>query len=79
MCSSDLISYEYNNEKDCTSEQADKTVARLYSSYFAFIAADGGIDRSRIMVRASDGKWRKSSEVEDVAIPYKPIEIRVKK
>ena len=44
-----------------------------------FIAADGGIDRSRIMVRASDGKWRKSSEVEDVAIPYKPIEIRVKK
>ena len=74
-----IISYEYNNEKDCTSEQADKTVARLYSSYFAFIAADGGIDRSRIMVRASDGKWRKSSEVEDVAIPYEPIEIRVKK
>jgi large subunit ribosomal protein L24 len=27
----------------------------------------------------ADGKWRKSSEVEDVAIPYEPIEIRVKK
>lgn len=73
-CTEPIMSYEYDNEKKCSAEDAAKTIARSFKSPNAFLSsAMGGV---RIMVKGTDGKFRNSTEVEEQSIPYKPLEIK---
>ena len=72
-CSEPIISYEYDNEKGCSPEDAAKTIARYFKSPYTFFVRHGG---ARIMVRGSDGKFCNSSDIEEQSIPYKPLEIK---
>lgn len=73
-CSEPIISYEYDNEKGCSSENAAKTIVRYFKSPYTFISS--GMGGARIMVRGADGKFRNSSEIEEHSIPYKALEIK---
>ena len=73
-CSEPIISYEYDNEKGCSPEDAAKTIARYFKSPYTFLSS--GMGGARIMVRGSDGKFRNSSDTEEQSIPYKPLEIK---
>ncbi len=68
------MSYEYDNEKGCSPEDAAKTIARYFKSPYTFLSS--GMGGARIMVRGSDGKFRNSSDIEEQSIPYKPLEIK---
>ena len=69
-----IMSYEYDNERGCSPEDAAKTIARYFKSPYAFLSS--GMGGARIMVRGSDGKFRNSSDIEEQSIPYKPLEIK---
>lgn len=73
-CTEPIMSYEYDNEKGCSPEDAAKTIARYFKSPYAFLSS--GMGGARIMVRGSDGKFRNSSDIEEQSIPYKPLEIK---
>src|SRR5574344_344141 len=73
-CTEPIMSYEYDNEKACSPEDAAKTIMRYFKSPNAFLSSSmGGV---RIMVKGSDGKFRKSSEIDEQSILYKPLEIK---
>lgn len=73
-CSEPIMSYEYDNEKGCSPEDAAKTIARYFKSPYTFLSS--GMGGARIMVRGSDGKFRNSSDIEEQSIPYIPLEIK---
>ena len=72
--SSPIIQYEYDNEKKCSPDDANKTIARYYQSPYSFLSA--GMGGARIMIKGTDGKFRSSADVEEQSIPYKPLELR---
>lgn len=72
--SSPIMQYEYDNEKKCSPDEANKTIARYYKSPYSFLLA--GMGGARIMVKGTDGKFRNSADVEEQSIPYKPLESR---
>lgn len=73
-CTEPIMSYEYDNEKGCSPEDAAKTIARYFKSPYAFLSS--GMGGVRIMIRGSDGKFRNSSDIEEQSIPYKALEIK---
>lgn len=65
--------YRYNDEKTCSPDEAAKTIERCYKTPLAFqLGAIGG--KGRIYITGKDGKTRDASEIEDIPIPYIPIE-----
>lgn len=75
-CNSPINVYEYVDEKQCTPDEADKTISRIYKAPNAFmLSAIGGV-KGRMFIVGKDGKTRDASEVEDIPIPYKPLEIK---
>lgn len=72
--SSPIIQYEYDNEKKCSLDDANKTIARYYKSPYSFLSA--GMGGARIMVKGPDGKFRSSTDSEEQSIPYKPLELK---
>ena len=71
--SSPVMQYEYDNEKKCSPDDANKTIARYYQSPYSFLSA--GMGGARIMVKGTDGKFRSSADIEEQSIPYKPLEL----
>lgn len=67
--------YNYANEKQCTSEEADKTIIRIYKAPHAFLLAAMGGGKGRLMIVGKDGRPHDATEVEDNPIPYKPLEL----
>lgn len=70
------MTYSYTREKTCTTEEARKTITRIFNSPLSFIAASMG--GAKIVMLDKDGQPKKSSETESSAIPYKALEIEVK-
>ncbi|MDE6768973.1 MAG: GLPGLI family protein [Muribaculaceae bacterium] len=68
--------YDYTEEKQCTKEEADKTIARIYKAPNAFLLAAMGGGKGRLMVVGKDGKTRDATDIEETPIPYKPIEMK---
>ena len=71
-----IYSYDYENEKRCSSEDAAKTITRCFNAPNAFILSAIGGGKGRLMIVGKDGKTRDATDVEETPIPYKPIEIR---
>ena len=71
-----IFIYEYESEKRCTAEEADKTIARFFKSPITTQLSAIGGGKGRVYIVGKDGKTRDATEVEDTPIPYKPIEIR---
>ena len=69
-----IFVYVYENEKSCTPADAAKTIARCFNTPLAFKLAAFGGGKGRIMIVGKDGKTRDATEVEDIPIPYEPIE-----
>ncbi|MDE5878330.1 MAG: GLPGLI family protein [Muribaculaceae bacterium] len=75
--STDLICiYDYENEKNCSTEEAAKTIARSFKSPIAFHLAAISGGKGKIFIVGKDGKTRDAADVEDTPIPYKPLEIK---
>lgn len=75
-CNSPIYAYEYVDEKQCTPDEADKTISRIYKAPNAFVLSTMGGGKGRLMIVGKDGKTRDATEVEDTPIPYKPLEIK---
>lgn len=75
-CNSPIYVYEYVDEKQCPSDEADKTITRIYKAPNAFMLSAMGGGKGRMFIVGKDGKTRDATEVEETPIPYKPIEIK---
>lgn len=75
-CDSPIYVYEYVDEKQCTPDEADKTISRIYKAPTAFVLSTMGGGKGRLMIVGKDGKTRDATEVEETPIPYKPLEIK---
>lgn len=75
-CNSPIYEYEYVDERRCTSDEADKTISRIYKAPNTFMLSAIGGGKGRMMIVGKDGKTRDATEVEDKPIPYKPLEIK---
>lgn len=71
-----IYDYEYVDEKQCSSEEADKTIFRIYKAPNAFVLSTMGGGKGRLMIVGKNGKTRDATEVEDTPIPYKPLELK---
>lgn len=71
-----IVIYDYEGERSCTATEAAKTIARLFKAPNSFLLSMLGGGKGRVMIVGKDGKTRDATEVEDIPIPYKPIEIR---
>lgn len=71
-----IVVYDYEGERSCTATDADKTIARFFKAPNSFLLSMFGGVKGRVMIVGKDGKTRDATEVEDIPIPYKPIEIR---
>lgn len=75
-CNSPIYAYEYVDEKQCTPDEADKTIFRIYKAPNAFVLSAMGGGKGRMFIVGKDGKTRDATEIEDTPIPYKPLEIK---
>lgn len=73
---SQIMAYSYKREKTCTTEEARKTITRIFNSPLSFIAASMG--GAKIVMLDKEGRPKKSSETDSSSIPYKALEIEVK-
>lgn len=65
--------YEYEDQRPCSAEEATNAISRCYKRPNAFqLAVMGG--HKGVYVVDKDGKTRDASEIEDVPIPYIPLE-----
>ena len=73
-----IMKYQYRNanEKNCSAEEAAKTLVRYFKSPVGFDIASMGGDASRLHIVGKDGKDIDIAKAAQQSIPYKPLEIK---
>lgn len=69
-----IESYDYEDEKICSSVEATNTISRCHKAPNAFQLAAFGGGKGRVFITDKDGKTHDAAEIEDTPIPYIPIE-----
>jgi len=68
--------YQDGNDKRCTADDVEKTLARYFKSPVGFLISEMGGDNGKVRIVGKDGKLMSNSDASQMAIPYKPLEIK---
>ncbi len=68
--------YQDGNDKRCTAEDVEKTLARYFKSPVGFLISEMGGDNGKVQIVGKDGKLMSNSDASQISVPYKPLEIK---
>lgn len=73
-----IMEYTYRdgNDKRCTAADVEKTLVRYFKSPVGFMISEMGGDSGKVRIVGKDGKVMNNANATQMAIPYKPLEIK---
>lgn len=71
-----ILTYKYEGEKECSAEEASKTIERIFKAPMSFLSASLG--GGKVVMLGKNGKPTSSNNADSYTIPYKAIEIENK-
>lgn len=70
------FAYQDDNDRRCSASEVAQAIERYFNAPYAAMIAGLGGDASRLYVVGKDGKRIDTSDLLQISIPYKPLEIR---
>ena len=68
--------YRDGNDKRCSAADVEKTLVRYFKSPVGFMISEMGGDSGKVRIVGKDGKVMNNANATQMAIPYKPLEIK---